>query len=98
MRLKHARPAATFTDGREKALALVGEEVLSSETPQEMFPLRAKDKMLTRSERDALGDVGVYGTDRVLQTTSSPCLSNIHCEAPKVCLYDGACGILSDYF
>ena len=30
MRLKHARPAATFTDGREKkALALVGEEVVA---------------------------------------------------------------------
>jgi subtilisin family serine protease len=87
--------AAAFVSG---TITQFLEEVLSSETPQEMFPLRAKDKMLTRSERDALGDVGVYGTDRVLQTTSSPCLSNIHCEAPKVCLYDGACGILSDYF
>ena len=29
LKLKHARPAATFTDGREKALALVGEEVVA---------------------------------------------------------------------
>lgn len=87
--------AAAFVSG---TITQFLEEILSSETPQEMFPFRAKDKMLARSERDALGDVGVYGTDRVLQTTSSPCLSNIHCIAPKVCLHDGACGIMSDYF
>ena len=87
--------AAGFVSG---TLSMFMEEIASSEFHQNTFSVRAKEKMLMRSERDVLGDLGAYSPNRMLQTSSSPCQSNAHCEAPKVCMYDGACGRIADYF
>lgn len=79
--------AAAFVSGT--ATMFLG-EILSSDNPQSVFGTRTKEKMLTRAERDVLGDIGVYSSNRMLQTTSSACEVNAHCDAGKVCMYDGA--------
>ena len=85
--------AAAFVSG---SATMFLEEILSYANPQSVFGTLAKEKMLTRSERDILGDIGVYSSDRMLQTTSSQCQANWHCVSPKVCLYDGSCGYQTD--
>ena len=54
--------------------------------------------MYDKAERDVLGDLGHMSRNRMLQTTSSACQSDAHCDAPKKCLYDGVCGILANHF
>ena len=87
--------AAAFVTG---TLSMFMEEINSHDFPQTEFSIHAKENMLRRSERDVLGDLGAYSPNRMLQTSSSPCQIDAHCEDPKKCMYDGACGVVSDYF
>ena len=92
--------AAAFVSG---TLSTFMEEINSHDFPQTEFSVRAKEKMLARSERDVLGNIGALSPNRILQTASSPCTSDDHCEDPKVCVglslgLNGACGVVSDFF
>ena len=90
--------AAAFTTG--VATMFLG-QILTYNTPQTRaygFADIAKEKMLNQGEKDVLGNIGHKSVDRILQTTSSACQTNAHCDPPLTCLYDGVCGNLADYF
>ena len=86
--------ATAFTAG---TATMFLEQVLA-DSPQSTFPLWVKEKMFDKAEKDVLGDIGHMSVNRMLQTTSSACQSDAHCDAPKKCLYDGVCGNLADHF
>ena len=90
--------AAAFTTG---VITMMLGQILTYNTPQTRaysFADIAKEKMLNQGEKDVLGEIGHKSVDRILQTTSSACQTNAHCDAPQTCLYDGVCGNLADYF
>lgn len=90
--------AAAFTTG---VITMMLGQILTHNTPQTRaygFADIAKEKMLNQGEKDVLGEIGHKSVDRILQTTSSACQTNAHCDPPQTCLYDGVCGDLSDYF
>ena len=87
--------AASFVSG---ASTMFLEEVFTDTTSQSSFASIVKEKMYDKAERDVLGDLGHMSLNRMLQTTSSACQSDAHCDAPKKCLYDGVCGNLADHF
>ena len=68
------------------------------------WPAKVKAKMLSRAEKGGtrgpiLGDLGRFSPDVMLQTTSSACQANWHCDIPgETCMYDGVCGDMSKYF
>ena len=87
--------AAAFVSG---ASTMFLEEVFTDTTSQSSYASIVKEKMYDKAERDVLGDLGHMSRNRMLQTTSSACQSDAHCDAPKKCLYDGVCGILANHF
>ena len=87
--------AAAFTTG--VATMFLG-QILTHNTLQSEFADITKSKMISQGEKNVLGEIGHESVDRILQTASSACQSNAHCDAPDTCLYDGVCGNLADYF
>ena len=87
--------AAAFVSG---ASTLFLEEVSTERVSQSGFAPIVKEKMYDKAEKNVLGYLGHMSPNRMLQTTSSACQTDSHCDAPKKCLYDGVCGILAHHF
>ena len=87
--------AAAFVSG---ASTLFLEEVSTERVSQSGFAPIVKEKMYDKAEKNVLGYLGHMSPNRMLQTTSSACQTDSHCDAPKKCLYDGVCGILANHF
>lgn len=84
--------ASAFVAG---AAALFLQEIHMEECTLEEFSARVKEKIMLRAEVNVLGDIGQGSPNLNVQTTSSRCLINSHCQAGLTCLRDGSCANLS---